>query len=87
TSGKELGRVAPGSYTLDLHIPRLPLMPGRYPLTLWMNRASDSESIDWLAQCATMSVHAPDSSVFERTLPRRAGAIHLETTWESRAGS
>ncbi|QDV10115.1 Teichoic acids export ATP-binding protein TagH [Planctomycetes bacterium Poly30] len=83
SAGLELGRVAPGQHTLDLHIRRVPLMPGRYPLTLWMNRHSDSESIDWLEQCATLTVHSPGKTVFERSLPRRTGAVLLDAEWRS----
>lgn len=81
SAGLELGAVAPGSGVLELRIPRLPLMPGTYPLTLWLNRHSDDVSMDWLEHCATLTVHAPDPSVIGRTLPRRAGAVHLDSTW------
>ncbi len=81
SAGFELSKIEPGKHTVDLHVDRLPLMPGRYPLTLWMNRHSDSESIDWLEQCATLTVHSPGSSVFERSLPRRTGAVLLDAEW------
>ncbi len=81
SAGFELGRLGPGKRTLDLHIKRLPLMPGRYPLTLWMNRHSDAESVDWLEQCATLTVHSPGTAVFERSLPRRTGAVLLDAEW------
>jgi lipopolysaccharide transport system ATP-binding protein len=81
SAGFELGKVEPGKHAVDLRIGRLSLMPGRYPLTLWMNRHSDSESIDWLEQCATLTVHSPGSSVFERSLPRRTGAVLLDAEW------
>ncbi|MFT5732996.1 MAG: lipopolysaccharide transport system ATP-binding protein [Planctomycetota bacterium] len=80
-AGFELGALGPGKRSVDLHIKRLSLMPGRYPLTLWMNRHSDSESIDWLDHCATLTVHSPGKAVFERSLPRRTGAVLLDAEW------
>lgn len=81
SAGLELGSVSPGPGCVDLKIERLPLMPGSYPLTLWLNRHSDDHSLDWLEHCATLTVHAPGPEVIGRTLPRRAGAVHLDSTW------
>ena len=78
SAGLELGDVAPGEHALELRIEKLPLMPGSYPITLWMNRQSEDHSIDWLEGCATLVVHPPDPSVIGRTLPRRAGVQHLD---------
>lgn len=81
TSGLELGDVGPGEHAVELDLERLPLFPGSYTLTLWMNRQSDDQSIDWLEGCASLVVHPPGASVIGRTLPRRAGIVHLDGRW------
>lgn len=81
TSGLELGHVDGGVVTVELHVPRLPLMPGTYPLTVWLNRHGDDVSVDWLEHITSLNVHAPDSDVIGRTLPRRTGAVHLDARW------
>lgn len=83
SAGLEVGELSAGEHELELAIKSLPLMPGSYPLTLWMNRQSDDHSIDWLEGCATLAVHTPDPSVIGRTLPRRPGVVHLDAHWKS----
>lgn len=82
TNEFDMPALEPGEHTLDLHIETLNLMPGRYPLSLWMNRQGDTQHIDNLDQCATLLVHPPDRQVLGRILDRRTGAVFFQTRWE-----
>ncbi len=81
SSGVDLGVVEPGVYTLDLVIDRLHLMPGTYPITLWLNRHGDDISMDWLESCTVLQVAAPTAAVLPRPLKRRAGTVFLDAKW------
>ena len=56
-------------------------MPCTSPLTVWLTRHGDDVSVDWLEHITSLNVHAPDSDVIGRTLPRRTGAVHLDARW------
>lgn len=81
SAGLEIPRVARGAGSVDLRIEHLNLMPGSYPITLWMNRHSDSVSIDYLDQCAALNVVAPPENVLGRPLERRTGSVFFDSTW------
>lgn len=83
SSGVELGVVEPGKYTLDLVIDRLHLMPGIYPITLWLNRHGDDSAMDWLEGCSVLHVAAPSAAVLPRPLKRRAGTVLLDAKWRT----
>lgn len=81
SSGVDLGAVEPGLYTIDLVIDRMHLMPGSYPITLWVNRHGDDSAMDWLEHCTVLEVAAPSAEVLPRALKRRAGTVLLDATW------
>ncbi|MEM9381615.1 MAG: ABC transporter ATP-binding protein [Planctomycetota bacterium] len=82
TDGLEVGSIGPGDGSIDLVIDRLPLMPGAFPITLWMNRHSDSQPIDHLDHCAVLTVKPPEGDLIGRILERRTGAVYLDSRWE-----
>ncbi|MEM9799196.1 MAG: ABC transporter ATP-binding protein [Planctomycetota bacterium] len=81
TDGFEVESVGPGEASFDLTFERLTLMPGTYPITLWMNRHGDPQPIDHLDHCAVLEVHPPERDVLDRILQRRTGAVFFETRW------
>lgn len=81
SAGLEIPALGPGSGSVDLRVERLNLMPGMYPISLWMNRHSDSKSIEYLDQCAVLTVHAPEGNLLGRPLERRAGAVFFDSSW------
>ena len=80
SEGFELATLTPGEGWLDLSIAALNMMPGRYPLTLWIQQYGES-FLDLLEHCAVFDVH-PGGAKGGRTLERRAGLVFFGCSWK-----
>ena len=65
-------------------IPRLPLMPGRYPFDLWCK--IDETTADWLRPAAALEVVGGDFFGTGRLPQRRTGDLLLDHAWTVEAG-
>ncbi len=80
SSGIQPPPIGPGAGWLDLSLDGLHLMPGRYYLSLWIERHGENASVDLLEHRLTLIVYSR-ADAMQRTLPRRAGLVHLPCVW------
>ena len=71
--------VLPPHGRIVCRIPRLPLLPGRYPFDLWCK--VDGEVADWLRPAAHFEVVGGDFFGTGRLPPRVAGDVLLDHEW------
>ena len=57
-SGADIPELPPGQHVVSLWLPRVPLAPGRYGLTLYAS--ADGETADWLLNAGSFSVDGGD---------------------------
>ncbi len=79
-SALEIPVVEPGPGYLELDIPSLNLMPGRYPIGLW---ASNTRQVDFdlLPHCAFLDVDETDVFETGRGVDHNTGLIYFPARW------
>ena len=81
SDGYETQFLTRGNGHVDLRIDPLSLMPGRYSLSLWIERYGEGKSCDLLEHCAVLEVHASTGDANTRTMERQAGIVRLPSSW------
>lgn len=79
-TGFEILQLTPGSGTLELRINNLNLMPGQYPISIWIS--DGSTLIDVVDHCATLDIEASDFYQTGRGIERMYGVMFFHCSWE-----
>lgn len=82
SSNVEIPMLPVGAGRIDLRIDPLNLVPGRYPLTLWVERQGDNQSFDLLEHSVILTVRSPSHEGAARLLKRRAGLVYFPCAWD-----
>lgn len=78
--GHEIPSVHPGEHSIDLEIDALNLMPGRYYISLWVERPGPVH-FDVLDRCAAIDVEASNFYGSGRGVEPRLGVVALPCRW------
>ena len=79
-TGFEIPQLTPGSGALELRINNLNLMPGQYPISIWIS--DGSTLIDVIDHCATLDIDASDFYQTGRGIERVYGVTFFPCSWE-----
>lgn len=79
-SGTPLSQVPPGASTLEITVPHLPLVEGRYVLTLFATVGG--EIADWVVRAMSIQVHAGDFYGTGKLPPRGQGNCLFPHTFQ-----
>jgi lipopolysaccharide transport system ATP-binding protein len=80
SSGFDVASIEPGDGHLELEIQSLNLIPGRYYLTLWLDRVG--QSYDRLEHCTTIDIESSDVLASGRSLDSRFGFVFFPVRWQ-----
>lgn len=80
SNGLEIGRLTPGSGSIDLDIDFLNLMPGKYFLSLWI-KGVGSVSYDVLENCMALNVERSDFYESGRGIDPKFGLMFFPCRW------
>jgi lipopolysaccharide transport system ATP-binding protein len=78
-SGLEIPEMAAGEGFLEVEVPFLNFMPGRYSITLWASQIKVKH--DLLSYCAVLEVEPSDYYGSGRGIDRGFGIVFLPCTW------
>jgi len=81
-TGHEIEVFETGPSTIDLRIDFLNLMPGRYYVTLWIQRLGERTITDLLEHCAVIDVQPSNYYGSGRSLDRKYGLMFFPCSWE-----
>ena len=79
SSGFDVAGIQPGEGHVELEIHSLNLIPGRYYLTLWLDRVG--QSFDRLENCSSVDIESSDVFASGRSMDRRFGLTFFPVRW------
>ena len=84
-NGVEVPAVPAGAGHLDVELPCVNLVPGRYSLSLWMSDGPYMSHVyDAIDHCATIDIHAGAHDKWGGNIDGRYGIVYLPRTWDLR---
>ena len=82
-TGFSIPKLSPGPGTIDLQINTLNLMPGQYPISVWI---SDGATLfDVVDHCATLDLESSDFYKTGRGIERNYGLMFFSCSWKLEA--
>jgi lipopolysaccharide transport system ATP-binding protein len=82
SSGLEIPLLEEGRGRIDLRFEALDLVPGEYPLSLWIERQGEKQSFDLLEHAVRLTVHARTDEGSARLPTRRTGLVSFPCSWD-----